>query len=200
MSEYDLKTGDLILYCNGGCNPISGLIKYFTNSKYTHIAMVLKDPDFIDIPLKGYYIWESNWEGTPDPQDNDIKFGVQITPFDEIYDKYKQSKGSIYIRRINCNQDTFSKENLEKIHKIVYDKSYDYYPTDIIEALEKDDIKPQRTDHFWCSALVGYIYTQSKILNSDTDWSIMRPCDFSANQQNLNLINNATLDEEIKIL
>jgi hypothetical protein len=200
MSEYDLKTGDLILYCNGGCNPISELIKYFTNSKYTHIAMVLKDPDFIDSPLKGYYIWESNWEGTPDPQDNDIKFGVQITPFDELYDKYKQSKGSIYIRRINCNQDTFSKENLEKIHQTVYDKSYDYYPTDIIEALEKDDKKPQRTDHFWCSALVGYIYTQSKILNSNTDWSIMRPCDFSENQQNLDLINNATLDEEIKIL
>jgi hypothetical protein len=200
MSEYNLKTGDLILYCNGGCNPISELIKYFTNSKYTHIAMVIKDPDFIDTPLKGYYIWESNWEGTPDPQDNDIKFGVQITPFDELYDKYKQSKGSIYIRRINCNQDTFSKENLEKIHQIVYDKSYDYYPTDIIEALEKDDKKPQRTDHFWCSALVGCIYTKLNLLENTTDWSIMRPCDFSANQQNLDLINNAILDEEIKIL
>ena len=63
-----------------------------------------------------------------------------------------------------------------------------------------DPLWVQKTDHFWCSALVGYIYTQSKILKSNTDWSIMRPCDFSTKQQNLNLINNATLGEEIKIL
>ena len=197
MSEYNLKTGDLVLYDNGSCNPISKLIKYFTHSNYTHIAMVLKDPDFIDPPLKGYYVWESDWEGTPDPQDNKIKFGVQITPFDETYDKYKQTNSSIYIRRIICNPDTFC---LENIHKIVYNKSYDYYPTDLIEALEKKDKKPQRTDCFWCSALVGYIYTKSNILKSNTDWSIMEPCDFSEEQQNLNLINNASLGEEIKIL
>ena len=200
MSEYNLKTGDLVLYDNGTCNPISRLIKYFTNSNYTHIAMVLKDPDFIDPPLKGYYVWESNWEGTPDPQDNKIKFGVQITPFDEIYDRYKKTNSYIYVRKVNCNPDTFNKTTLENIHKIVYDKSYDYYPTDLIEALEKKDKDPQRTDCFWCSALVGCIYTKSKILEINTDWSIMEPCDFSKEQQSLNLINNASLGEEIQIL
>jgi len=200
MSEYDLKTGDIILYENGGYNPISGLIKYFTGSKCTHIAMVLKDPDFIDPPLKGYYVWESNWEGTADPQDNKIKFGVQITPFDEIYDKYKQTNSSIYVRKISCEENTFSKTNLEKIHQIVYDKSYDYYPTDIIEALEKEDKKPQKTNHFWCSALVGCIYTKLNILESNTDWSIMEPCDFTDKKQNLHLINSASLGEEIRIL
>ena len=200
MSEYNLKTGDLILYDNSSCNPISKLIKHFTHSKYTHIAMVLKDPDFIDPPLKGYYVWESDLEGTPDPQDNKIKFGVQITPFYEIYDKYKQTNSSIYVRKINCNSDIFCKSTLENIHKIVYDKSYDYYPTDLIEALKKKDNKPQRTDCFWCSALIGCIYTKANILKSNTDWSIMEPCDFSEEQQNLNLINNVSLGEEIKIL
>ena len=84
MSEYNLKTGDLVLYDNGTCNPISRLIKYFTNSNYTHIAMVLKDPDFIQPPLKGYYIWESGAENKPDPQDNKTKLGVQLTPISEL--------------------------------------------------------------------------------------------------------------------
>lgn len=203
MSDYNLKTGDLVLYDNGSCNPISGLIKYFTNSKYTHIAMVLKDPDFTDPPLTGYYVWQSDWEGTPDPQDNKVKFGVQITPFNEIYEQYEKTKSSIYVRRISCDPDIFSKTNLEKIHQIVYDKSYDYYPTDLLEAIErgeKKDKKPQRTDCFWCSALVGYMYTKLALLESNTDWSIMEPCDFSEGQQNLNLINKTSLGKEEKIL
>ena len=81
MSKFDLKRGDIILHENGECNPISELIKYFTNSKY------------------------------------------------------KQTKSSIYVRKVSCEENTFSKTNLEKIHQIVYDKSYDFYPTDIIEAL-----------------------------------------------------------------
>ena len=66
----NLKTGDLILFDNGGCNIFSMLIKYFTQSEITHIGMILKDPDFIDPPLQGYYVWESNYEGEPDPQDD----------------------------------------------------------------------------------------------------------------------------------
>ena len=83
MSEYNLKTGDLLLFdCENysGSGFISYFIKKFTQSNISHIAMVLKDPDFIDPPLKGIYVWESNYEGKPDPQDGTIKFGVQITP------------------------------------------------------------------------------------------------------------------------
>ena len=36
--------------------------KYFTKSKYTHIAMILKDPSFTNPPLKGLYIIESGEE------------------------------------------------------------------------------------------------------------------------------------------
>ena len=49
MSRFDLDTGDLLLfdYHGGGFFGVfTGLIKYFTKSKYSHIAMVLKDPDF----------------------------------------------------------------------------------------------------------------------------------------------------------
>lgn len=179
MDKIDLKTGDLILFDNIGCNPISLLIKFFTKSEITHIAMILKDPDFIDPPLKGYYVWESNYEGIPDPQDGKTKFGVQITPLEEIYGKYKKDNGLVYIRRINCPRELLNTERLKEVHSVVYDKKYDFYLKDVIEAIQRKDSDPQKTSRFWCSALVGYIYTICGILNKSTDWSILRPSDFT---------------------
>ena len=98
MSKYNLNTGDILLfdYEGGGSMGIfSWLIKKATKSNITHVGMVLKDPVFINPSLKGYYVWESGWEGTPDPQDGKVKFGVQITPFEEIFQNYKKKNGKI---------------------------------------------------------------------------------------------------------
>ena len=183
MEQVNLKTGDILLFDNGRCNPISMLIKYFTSSNITHVAMVLKDPDFIDPPLKGYYVWESNYEGEPDPQDNEVKFGVQITPLDEICDKYKGKNSSISVRQINCPEKLLSSEILKEVHSVVYDKKYDFYLKDLIDAIQRKDRDPQKKDRFWCSALLGYIYTNCGILNKETDWSILRPSDFTSEGQ-----------------
>jgi len=92
MSKYDLKTGDILLFDGNSKNWLfkifDGLIKYFTNSDYTHIGMIIKDPKFLNKELKGYYVWESGTEKQPDPQDNMKKLGVQITPLEEITNSY----------------------------------------------------------------------------------------------------------------
>ena len=199
----ELKTGDL-LFCNytkkGGCMSwFTSMIKMCTKSSYSHIAMVLKDPSFIHPTLKGLYVWESSWEGTPDPQDGKIKLGVQITPLYELLNSYKKT-GHIVVRRINCSSDLFSDANLTKVHNIVYDKPYDIVPTDWIEALVKVDLNPQKTSRFFCSALVGYIYTKCGLLNAKTDWSILAPVDFSLAGENLKFINGVQLaNKEEKI-
>ena len=101
---HDLKTGDLLLFNNqntsGFFGFLSSLIKWGSHSNYTHIAMVLKNPTFINANLKGTYVWESNWEGTPDPQDGKTKLGVQITPIHEILNDYKNN-GKVLLRRLN---------------------------------------------------------------------------------------------------
>ncbi len=193
MEGYNFKTGDLILFDNVGCNPISLLIKFFTKSEITHIAMVIKDPDFIDPPLKGYYVWESNYEGTPDPQDGKTKFGVQITPLNEIYDKYKKDRGYVYVRRINCPNELLNTERLKEVHSVVYNKKYDFYLKDLVDAIQGEDTDPQKTSRFWCSALVGYIYTICGLLNKSTDWSILRPSDFTPSSDNLHFNDNVSL-------
>ena len=192
----ELKTGDIILFDYEGHSILSSLIKRFTKSNFTHVGMILKDPKFIHPSLKGYYIWESGKEDEPDPQDNKKKLGVQITPFLELYNKYKNTGGKIYIRKIKDNT-MFTDEKLKEIHHIVYDKPYDIVPLDWIEGYLQKDPNPQKTNRFWCSALIGYIYTKLGILNENTDWSILRPCDFSQDSQ---LKFNITLSNDIEIL
>jgi cell wall-associated NlpC family hydrolase len=202
MSQFGLKTGDLLLFDNGSKGVsgfISYLIKYFTQSNITHVAVVLKDPYFLHPTLKGYYVWESNWEGEPDPQDGKIKFGVQITPFDEIYKKYKQTNGRVYVRRIGSTTNLFTLDVMEKIHENVYSKMYDIVPSDWLEGLWRRDSHPQKTDRFWCSALVGYIYTQCGILRSSTDWSILRPSDFTMDSTELHYTGRGILGAQEQI-
>jgi len=152
------------------------MIKWGTHSNYSHIAMILKDPSFIHPCLKGTFVWESSWEGTPDPQDGKIKLGVQITPLKEIIDSY--SGQNIFVRQVECDNNLFSPERLAEVHKIV---------------LFRKDAKPQKTDRFWCSALVGYIYTKCGLLDANTDWSILRPSDFSLAGEHLDFTTKAKL-------
>ena len=84
---------------------------------------------------------------------------------------------------------------MKEIHDIVYDKPYDIVPKDWIEALFRKDDKPQKTDRFWCSALVGFIYTKVGILDKSTDWSVMRPSDFSVDLENLNFTEKCYLEK-----
>ena len=198
MSKYNLKTGDILLFAGNSKSwffkIFDGLIRYFTNSDYTHIGMVLKDPTFIHPKLEGYYVWESGLEKNPDPQDGKKKFGVQITPIDEIIGDYSKDGGKIYYRKLKYDLTSFSKENLDKVHDVVYDKPYDINPVDWINAaLKKEGKHPQNTTTFWCSAFVGYIYTQCGIIGGSTDWTILSPNDFSQSGANLAFINNCSL-------
>jgi len=204
MSEYNLKTGDLLLLDYEGSGIFgwfTWLIKYFTKSDYSHIVMILKDPEFLDKKLEGYYVWESSYNGTHDPQDGKVKIGVQITPLDEILNHYKKEGGKIWIRRCNYKENPFTNDKLKAIHDVVYDKPYDIVPLDWIEGYLQKDPDPQKTNRFWCSALIGYIYTKCNILDTLTDWSSLRASDFSEKyNNNLKFINNIFLLNEEQIL
>ena len=147
----DLKTGDLLLF-NDNSSGLFGwftkMIKWGSHSNYSHIAMVLKDPTFLDKKLEGLYIWESSWEKNPDPQDNTHKLGVQITPIQEVLDAY--TDGHVYVRKINIWEfNPFSDYNLKNIHDVVYKKPYDICPVDWVEAFLKKDLNPQKRVDFF---------------------------------------------------
>lgn len=190
MNIEDLETGDLLLfsdYQKGWFNYFLSMIRWASHSDYVHIGMIVKDPPFAP-QLKGTFLWESSYEDEPDPQDGKIKLGVQLTPIETIIknlsvDNVISSK--IYVRRLS-NYDVFSNDNLTRIHEVVYDKPYDINVLDWYNALYRKDNSPQKTDRFWCSAFVGYIYTKLGILSEETDWSILRPSDFAIDGELLN--------------
>jgi hypothetical protein len=208
ISIEELKTGDIILFNNmehGFFSIITEAIKYGSHSNYTHIGMILKNPTYIHKSLRGTYVWESGWEGKPDPQDGKVKMGVQITPIHEMIDEYNKTGGKIMIRKIETELDKldenypFNDEKMKEIHTLVYDKPYDMNPFDWVD--EVLGIPPNKhTDRFWCSAFVGYIFVKTGILNEDTDWSKLTPSDFSIDGENLEYVGKNKLENcEIRI-
>ena len=111
-----LETGDILLFSNypsGFFGIFDSLIRLGTQSQYSHIGIVLKDPEFLG--LKGYYMWESGYEGKPDPQDSLTKIGVQVTPLEDVLNNYKNN-GHVFYRKLKCPDNLITVEKLKKIH------------------------------------------------------------------------------------
>jgi len=203
-----LETGDLILFdsnYSGFYGYLDILLKYFTQNNFTHIGIVIKEEklgnEMLDTNIT--YLWESGYEGTADPTDGKIKLGVQLTNLEEMI---KTFQGKLWVRKLNCNKEDkkkiFNPEILAKLQAQVYGKPYDLNIVDWLGAFCRFDYQPQKIDRFWCSAFVGYIYTQVRILNEKTDWSILRPSDFSKedNDKNLSYESNLKLQKTQTLL
>ena len=199
-----VKTGDLLL-CDdlayGSWGLFSWLIKFVTKSDFSHVGMIVKDPDFTETPLKGIFVWTSGISDVPDPDDKTKKFGVQFIPFDHFIQTYG---GKIFLRRIEFEHNEeyysiFETNKLKQIHQVVYDKPYDVVITDWIEAFCKKDPNPQKTSRFFCSALIGYIYTKLNLLDDNTDWSIISPSFFSSENKTFSMHHKANLTKEKQI-
>jgi len=171
-----LETGDLMLFTQK--NSITGwwfidkAIEFFTNSPYVHVGLVLVDPPFS--VSTGTYLWECGYEACVNPETGKQNIGVRLTPISVVLSKEQKN---IYIRKCKTHiPDTI----LQKIHSEVFLKPYDMCLSDWLLATLRLDISPQKTDRFWCSAFVAYIFTQIGWLNDNTDWSIIRPSDLSS--------------------
>ena len=132
------------------------------------------------------------------PQDDKIKLGVQLTKIEDVLTHYHNA--NFFVRKFN-DYSLFTEEALKEVHKIAYCKPYDINPKDWIHALFQKDPTPQLTNRFWCSAFVGLILTKVGILVPETDWTIMRPCDFALDGENLHYDKDIKLEpEEFKLI
>ena len=187
----NLKTGDLILFesqNSGWLGCFDSIIKYFTQSQYTHIAMVILGADLLvpDIPENKIYLWESAYESQPDPISHKKPYGVRLTDLDLLIKDYQ---GKLYVRKLNSSlekSNLLNPEKLTSIYQQIKNKPYDINIRDWYYAWAQND-KHRTNKSFFCSALVGYIYTQLGIFKTETDWSILRPSDFSIENQDVNL-------------
>ncbi len=207
--EFDknkLQTGDLLLFVikNSYKNPYkcfmscySNLIKCFTKSKYTHSAMVIRDPPWRE-DLKGLYILESSLETFKEKEDNEIKVGVQLVSFDDLVDDYE---GEIYVRHIDCVRDEEFNQKLIKAQSIVHNRIYDFIPIDLIKAgLYINVGNTHRKKTFYCSSLVIFIYTCLDLVEHDLPWTIMAPKELGTEDLKKSIkFKNCTISNEIRI-
>ena len=172
-----LETGDLMLFTEKKSMTewwlIDKCIEYFTNSPYVHVGIVLVDPPFL--VSTGTYLWECGYEACVNPETGKQNIGVRLTPMSAVISKANDK--NIYVRK--C-KSYISDKALQKIHSEVFLKPYDMCLSDWLLATLRIDINPQKTDRFWCSAFIAYIFTQLGWLDTNTDWSIIRPCDLSS--------------------
>ena len=172
--ESQLDTGDLILFQQNWW--LGNLISYFTASDYSHCGVIIKDPQFGPKPLKGLYLLESTaFEDVEDVEDHEIKNGVQLRSFKEVYNS---CNGHLYWRKLECARTRTFYHKLNSVHSIIHNKPYDVYPNDWVKAkfnLQKGNIK--RTDRFFCSALCSFVYVGLGLLPLDTNWTIITPAE-----------------------
>ena len=181
----DLNTGDILLFCGSNTSGwlfrvYDTLIRYFTHSSYTHTAIVLKSPTWINPKFTGTYVYESGVEPDPDPEDCCRKLGVQLTPLEEILNT---DKPTVYVRKLRSNKRShFDVDTLVKIHNDTHFTLYDFFPFDLLRAALQiqPDARYQHTDAMFCSALVSFMLVRCNLLPKDTDWSEVTPGDLSS--------------------
>jgi len=174
-----LDTLDILLL-NGQGFWFSYLIEWSTWNNFSHIGIVLKSPTWLDPSLTDIYFLESGMESRPDALDHQIKFGVQITPLRPLLKEYD---GHIYYRKLNSlafrDHPEYYYQKMIQIHAIIHDKPYDDNLFDLLKAELRLRLgNCRKTSEFFCSALVGFIYTQLGFLPADTNWDLLQPKDF----------------------
>jgi len=186
MSIDSLRTGDILLFCEHPNNcfmaTIDTIIRCFTNSKYSHVGLVVVNPPWI---VKrpgdpGIYVWDSSYHNVPDPADQKIKFGVALVPIRHYIDT-KHGNQQLYIRKpVNPKiYDRFDDTFLTKLHKTVYGTHYDLAISHWLAGFLHLLIQ-RTTTTFFCSAFVSYALSQAGILDAQTDWTIISPAELSS--------------------
>jgi len=193
-----MNTGDIILF-KGEHSIISYIVELFTSSDWSHIGIVLKDPTYIDPSLKGLFLLESGYEDISDSINHTRNYGVQLV---DLHKKVNTYDGVVVWRKLEANIDNLD-EKMKLIYQTIKDRPYDFNLYDFIETsmnIQRPEpsyssailnyFRPnhRKTDTFFCSALVAYIYTELELLEKDTQWTRCLPKYFSDDNLNFKLL------------
>ena len=193
-----LETGDLLLFHGTGW--FSSILEFIGQSKYSHVGIILKNPSFINPSLEdGLYVMHSSWSSTPDAEDHQQKFGVQIQLLSDVIAQYPDH--SIYVRSVTVDRNDLFYTKLKEIHDTVHGKPYNLNLFDWIHAKENlGDTYPlsimwKHTERFWCSALVSYMYYKLGWIR-DLNWDLIAPREYSSKESTGQVIFTCVLSDE----
>lgn len=154
------------------------MVEWLTWSNISHVGIVLVDPDYIEKDLRGRFLFESGREDIPDVITHKMIWGVQLTELDALISAYP---GRIYRRRITTSMTHEKLLAITRVYHDIYDMPYDAKLTDFLRAATGLTLGSdcQRTNSFFCSAFVGYLFTQLGLFDKTVRFDLLRPKDFT---------------------
>ena len=194
----DLDDFDILLF-KGSDYWFSYIVEYFTWSNFSHVGLFLNGAVEISPDLTQILFFESGSETWPDEVDHKIKWGVQITDFKKVIENYD---GKIYCRKLHIPLEKRKelKSLLADIYSKISDLPYDCSICDLLRVEFDADVGDvQRTNSFFCSALVCYVYIKLGLLSSDLSWDLISPKDFGTNYMDSKLLDGIKLDPLTRI-
>jgi len=203
MTHYEeirdkIRTGDIVLFSGKG--KISHGIKMFTKSKWSHVGMALRMPEYDAI-----FIWESTpLSSLKDAIDERAKHGAQLVLLSERLRMYDGEVAIRHLIGIDLDEDPEARKKLMELRKEVRNRSYE---EDLIEFMKAAYDGPwgdnvEDLSSLFCSELVAEAYQRIGLLPKPPEGipaNEYTPKDFSE-QKTLNLLRNASLSIELPII
>lgn len=178
-----LRSFDILMFSGAQMYP-SRTIEWLTRSDFSHVAMFLSSPTYIDERLRGKdFVLESGEEVRPCVLGGEMAWGVQIQPWEFIYATYP---GKIYSRRLTwtVSDDECDTESIEQKLASAWNETkhagYDMNPIDFLRADSGRalDGACQKTNEFICSAYLTFLLVRLGVLPPTTKWDTFVPRDF----------------------
>lgn len=183
-----LKTGDIVLFSGKG--GISTGIKWFTQSKWSHVGMVLRLPEW-DVVL----LWESTTlSNIADIESGRERKGVQLVPLSERIKKYK---GEASIRLLDVERTPEMLTQLSILRAEIKGRPYEKDKIELIKSAYDGPFGENIEDlsSLFCSEMVAEAYQRMGLLAEEPPSNEYTPKDFS-DEGELDLL-KGTLEPEI---
>ncbi|MEM9276770.1 MAG: hypothetical protein AAGA80_28105 [Cyanobacteria bacterium P01_F01_bin.143] len=184
-----LKTGDIVLFHGKGF--FSWAIKFSTKSNWSHVGMVVNDPDVHEEPM----IFESTTlSNVRDSLTGKRRGGVQLVSYKDRINSYN---GKIAVRPLNVSRsDAFEekvKNIINQLHGREYEESLWQLANSSWDLLPISENKEDLSSVF-CSELVAHIYQELGFLDESKPSNEYTPGDFEENAK-LELLTGKLLGE-----
>lgn len=183
-----LRTGDIVLFSGKG--GISTGIKWGTLSKWSHVGMVLRLPEYDFVT-----VWESTTLSTTiDLDSKQPRKGVQLVPLSARVSGYD---GDIAVRRLTgVADDDVNVDELMNLRKEISGRPYEQSKIELIKSAYDGPLGRNAEDlsSLFCSELVAEAYQRMGLLADGVPSNEYTPADFSQ-KRNLTLLKGSLADE-----
>lgn len=164
------ESGDLVLFSGKGL--VSGTIRFFTGSHWTHVGLVLRDPHSGELLLL---------ESTVTEESADVVLGrpvrgVQVVRLSEKLAVYE---GDIALRRLEMDvRPPGFEEDLLEIAEMWRFRGYKSFMATLLLDIFSPRRRPQRVHRVFCSELVAEVYKRLGLMSRAIRSSRCVPGDF----------------------